>query len=422
MTRSHFAFLIITIAIVVLGSSRPVAQEKPASAAQPKLAIEVIDGQKRRFQSPVFGPPSEGGSMDMGTTKPLLDWKQTKDEAPLTRIRIRSTLEGDAVRIKVAGVFDDSEPVDAPGPKYGPVEKAIGSYLAREGETVKVGELTAFGFEPLVLKVVPFVPEVEVPLAPIPPQVTNNLRSVALIGLLPLAELPNTYRLTVRNISAKNIVALNVYVPHENGREGVTAMGNAARPVMKPGASYSTLISESRGRRMTDIGFVPDEPSRKVIVGTVVFDDETYEGEPKTAVEIIGGQTGQRLQLARAVPLLQKTLESPDKDPVAMLERLRTEVSQLRIDVDSQIVDELLARFPELPKKYDRKTLTSIMMHGLQEGRQSMLSQIKNIEDAGRRDPKSVNFVWLQLNALKEQLENDLQPKSQVRALTRALD
>ena len=413
MTRSHFVFLTITIAIVLFGSSRPLAQEKSARAAQPKLAIEIVDGQRRRFPSPVFEPPSEGGSMEMGTTKRIPDWKQPSDGAPLTRIRIRSVMEGDAVRIKVAGVFDDSEPVDAPGPKYGPVEKAIGSYLAREGETIKVNELTSLGFEPLVLKVVHFVREVEIPLAAILPQVTNNLKSVEVVSFLPVAELSSSYRLTVRNISTKNIVSLDVYVPHERGRGGVTAMGNAARPVIKPGATYETLISESRGGRMTDQGFVPDEPSHKVIVGTVVFDDETYEGEPDNAIQVIGGQAGHRLQLARALSLLQKILEGPDQDPVTMLERLRTEVSQLRIDVDSQIVDELLARFPELPKKYDQKTLTSIMMHGLQEGRQSMLSQIKNIEDAARRDPKSVNMVWQLLYSLKEQLETDLRTTKQ---------
>lgn len=422
MTRSHFTLLTITIAIVLFGSPRPVAQEKSASAAQPKLAIEVVDGQRRRIQSPVFEPPLEGGSMEMGTTKPIPDWKQPNDSAPLTRIRIRSVMEGDAVRIKVAGVFDDSDPVDGPGPKYGPVERPIGSYLAREGETIKVDELPSLGFEPLVLKVVRFVREVEIPLAAILPQVTNNLKSVEVIGFMPLAELKNTYRLTVRNISAKNIVALDVYVPRERGRGGVTAMGNAARPVMKPAASYETLISEGRGGRMTDQGYVPEEPSHKVIVGTVVFDDETYEGEPETAVRIIGGQAGQRLQFARAVSLLQKILEGPDQDPTAMLERLRTEVSQLRIDVDSQIVDELLARFPELPKKYDRKGLTSIMMRGLQDGRQSLLSQIKDIEGAVRRDPSAVNLVWQRLNSLKEQLETDLQPRSHVRTLTRALD
>lgn len=404
MIRSHLT--LVTLAVTAfLGSSHHLAQEK---SARPKLAIEILDGRKRS-PAPVFEPPSEGG-MEMGTTDPIPDSKQTG--APLTRIRIRTVLEGDAVRIKIAGVFDDSEPVDAPGPKYGPVERPIGSYLAREGETIEVNELTSLGFKPLALKVVRFVPEVEIPVPAFAPVVTNELKSVEVVGLSPVPGI-SLYRLTVRNISSKNIVALDVYVPKERGRSGVTSMGNATLPVMKPGATCETLISEARGRRLTDQGYVAEEPSNKVIVGTVVFDDETYEGEPETAVHVIGGQTGHRLQLTRALLLLKNILEAPDQDPAAMLGRARSEGSQLTIDVDSKTVDELLARFPELPTKYNRKTLASTMMRGFLEARQRLLSEITDIENAARRDPTSSSLVWQRMSSFKEQLETELRATKQ---------
>lgn len=411
MIRSHLTLLILA-AIGFLGSSHDLAQEK---LAQPKLAIEILDGRKRST-APVFEPPSEGG-MEMGTTDPLPDSKQTG--APLTRIRIRTVLEGDAVRIKIAGVFDDSEPVDAPGPKYGPVERPIGSYLAREGETIEVNELTSLGFKPLAIKVVRFVPEVETPAPAFSPVVTNNLKSVEVVSFSPVPGI-SSYRLTVRNISSKNIVALDVYVPKERGRSGVTSRGTATHPVMKPGATSETLISESRGRRLTNQGYVADAPSNKVIVGTVVFDDETYEGEPETALHVIGGQTGHRLQLTRALLLLKNILEGPDQDPAAMLGRTRSEVSQLTIDVDSKTVDELLARFPELPPKYDRKTLASTMMRGFLEARQRLLSEITDIENAARRDPSATTLVWQRISSFKDQLETELRVAKQ--ATSRRID
>lgn len=403
MVRSQLILLTFT-SIAFLGSSHDLAQEK---LAQPKLAIEILDGRKRS-PAPVFEPPSEG-RMEMGTTDPIPDSKRTG--VPLTRIRIRTVMEGDAARIKIAGVFDDSEPVDAPGPKYGPVERPIGSYLVREGETIEVNELAPLGFKPLALKVVRFVPEVETPVTAFAPLVTNKLKSIEVVGFSPVEGL-SSYRLTVRNISSKNIVALDVYVPKEHGRSGVTSMGNAKRPVMKPGATSETIISESRGRRLTDQGYVADEPSNKVIVGTVVFDDETYEGEPETAVHVIGGQTGRRLQLTRALLLLRNILEGPDQNPPAMLERIKSEVSQLTIDVDSKIVDELRARFPELPTKYDLKTLTSTMMRGFLEARQRLLSEITDIENAVRRDPTSTSLFWQRMSSFKEQLETELQATS----------
>ena len=404
MSRSRWTSLTIIIVIVLFGVSRPLAQEKPGSAAQPKLAIEIVDGRKR-LPAPVLDPPSEGGFIGMGPTKPLADWKLSKNTIPLTGIRIRSTLEGDAVRIKVAGVFDDTEPVEAPGPKYGPVEKAIGSYLAREGETVNVVALTNLGFEPLVLKIVKAEPLIEdPPLSSEPPQVINNLKSVAVVSLVPETQPSNSYQLTVQNISAKSIVALDVYIPHGSGRQGVTSLGDVTRPVMVPGATTATWMNESRGGRTTVHGFMPAPLSGKIIVGTVVFADETYEGEAERAVEIIGEQKGRRLQLARALPLLQKILESPDQEAVGMLDRLQAEVSGLRIDVDGQTVGGLETRFPELPKSHGRKRLTSILMRGFTQGRHELLSRIKDIENAHKRDPQSES-MWQRLSSLKEQLE-----------------
>lgn len=405
MNQYRWALPQMVIAMVLLGGSLPLAQQKPGSAAEPKLAIEIIDGRKRP-PAPVFESSSDGGVMEMGPTKPLAGWKQPEKAVPLTRIRIRSRMAGEAVRIEVAAVLDDFEPVNAPGPKYGPVEKPVGSYLAPEGETVSITELTNFGFEPLVLRIVKAEPRIEYfPPSSIPPQVINNLKSVEVVSLALAVGQSNSYTLTVRNISTKNIVALDVYQPAPRGRSSVTAGGDESRPVMKPGASYETMVSQSRGGRMTDHGYVPEQPSHQVVIGTVVFDDETYEGEAEIAVRVIGEKKGRRLQLARALPLLQRILESPDRDPTATLDKLRSDVSELRIDADSQTVEDLARRFPELPLALDRNNLTSIIMRGLMSGRTELLYQIKDIEEAIKRNPNSDGSMWQRLNSFKEQLE-----------------
>ena len=408
-------FTIVTLLILSFPPVRLLtAQQKSGTSQQPILAVEVVDG-RQRILMPVFWLPSEGGLAEMGTTKPLADWKKTGDGPPMTAIRINGLMEGDAVRIKITAVFDDSYPVDAPGPKYGRSEKAIASYLAREGETVKVNELTAYGFEPLVLKIVKAVrPVDELRVDFTPPEVINNLKAVEVVSFVPEPALSNHYELTVRNVSAKNIIALDVYQPMERGRSGVTSLsGDPSRPVMRPGETHRELLNETRGSRRTEQGVVPEPLSHKFIVGTVVFDDETYEGETGEAVTIIATRTGNRIQLTRAVSLLQKALEAGDQDPAALIERLRTEVSGLRIDVEPQLVDEFLGRFPELPKTYNRTQVAESIMRGLIEGRQSVLSRIKDVPNATSRDEPSINSVWQRLNSLKGQLENEAKPVQQ---------
>src|SRR4051812_48640563 len=94
----------------------------------------------------------DGYAAETSPPRRLPNWKQPEGSIPLTSIRLRLYAEGDAVRIKVSAVLDDAWPPETPGPKYGKSEREVGTYLAREGETVSV-ELKSFGFEPLVLGV-----------------------------------------------------------------------------------------------------------------------------------------------------------------------------------------------------------------------------------------------------------------------------
>ena len=403
MTQSTFAALNATVVIVLLCYSILAAQEPLPRPASKHLAIEIVNDESD-IQSPVLEPPSEGGMLETNPPYPLPDWKQPAGTVPLTRIRIRSILEGNAVRIKVAGVFDDSEPADAPGPKYGAIEKAIGSYLAREGETIRISELTRFGFEPLVLKVVKERPR-EKELPPVaPPEVNNKLKTVAVISFISEGVPSTFYRLKLQNISTKNIIALDVYVPSVGGRTSQSSEGTPARPVMTPGALYETSISINSGGRRTPQGYVPDPLPQSLVIGTVVFADGTYEGEADTAIQIIARLKARQIQIVRVLSLLQNLLDAPEQDAMAVLEKLKTQVATLRIDVDPAVVDELLARFPELPKDRDRKWLTRVLMNGLKNGREEMLYRIKDLEDARKRRPEAFDLRQ-QLNFVKEHLE-----------------
>jgi hypothetical protein len=324
-------------------------------------------------------------------------------------------MEGDAVRIRVTAVFDDSRPVDAPGPKYGRTEKPIGSYLGHDGEIVNVTELKAFGVEPLVLAIVKAVPRVAEPRIDFtPPDVVNNLKAVEVVTFVPETALANSYRLIVRNISNKSIIAFYVTQPRVGGRNWtISTSSDPARPVMRPDATHEVLVNEDSGAVPTDPGLVAERSAHKFIISTVVFDDETYEGGTEEAVTFVATRTGRRIQIGRIVALLQKTLEAPDQDPEAMLEHIRTEVSGLRIDVDTQLVDDLFARFPKLQKDYNKRELRYCLMQGFTEGRQDVLNRIKNMNVAGSRDGASFNSVWQRMNSLREQLENETKPVSQ---------
>lgn len=401
----------MVVAITVFKAGSVLPQQRPAHPTEPTLAIQVVDVETNRPPTPVYWSRSQG-MLEIGVTKKLPNWTETAG-APLTRIRIRSNMEGDAsARINVAAVFDDSEPVETPGPKYGQSEKHLNSYLVREGETITVDELAKFGFEPLILKIVKAQPHQEEPAidAP-PPPVINNLKSVEIVGIAPDSISGRNYQLTVRNVSTKNILALEVYQARKGSRTATISNGDPLHPIMKPADLHTCSLPYPRRRELSKDGQIEEESN--LVVGTVVFDDETFEGEPATALRIVSGLDGQRIQFGRAVLLLKKILESPFEDPEATLTRLNEDVSRMRIDVDSQTVDELLRRFPNLPREYDRRMVTRVVMDGLKNGRTHVLRRVQDIQRAKAR-PSSDAGVWTSLEELRQELETYLRKSEEI--------
>src|SRR6201986_418395 len=156
------------------------AQETRAGAGLKRLAVTVVYDDQRSV-GPITVQENVSEDMYYAEFNPpnqLPGWKRPEGEPPLPALRLRLSREGDAVRIKVSAVFDDTWPPEAPGPKYGKREKAVGNYLAREGDTVRVGELKGFGLEPLSLALSEAKPEPEMSFEPAPARAVSRLKTI----------------------------------------------------------------------------------------------------------------------------------------------------------------------------------------------------------------------------------------------------
>jgi hypothetical protein len=233
------------------------------------------------------------------------------------------------------------------------------------------------------------------------PEVVSKLKSVEVsaFGIDPSA--PTLFSLSLRNLTSKNISALEIYETEQGRRSGgsQTSLQSApGRPVIAAGAVYETQVSVGGSRgRMTPQGFVPEPPQQLTfVVGTVVFDDGTYEGEAEVAARIEARQVGRRVQLARVVSLLKDIPEAPEQGAMATLEELNSQVSSLRIDVDVSIINQLLARYPSLTDEHRRERLMAEVMDGLRNAREQVLHQIKEFEQSSERASGGIDFrTWL---------------------------
>lgn len=378
-------------------------QQKQPVPSTSMLAIEIVEDEMSGFQSAVLNHP-EGGMLETSVRKRIADWKKPEGAAPVTNIRMRSFMEGEAVRIKVSAIFDDSYPADTPGPKYGRSEKQLATYLVREGESVTIEELKNVGVVPMTLRVVRALPRLEEPTAQSPPNLLNKLKSIEIVGFETESSPPNTFRLTLRNMTAKNIVALNYYTERRGAGGGVTfVQGSSQRPLMTAGGTFQTHVNGSnQGGRMTPQGYVSEIPQQAtLVVGTVIFEDGTYEGDVEIAVKMEAWKRGRQIQLKRVIAVIENILNASEDD-VPTVEKFKSQVSSLRIDVDSSVINEICAKYPNLPEEYSKSNLMSEAMRNMKSAKEMVLRDIEEFEKSGMRASESGDSrQWLMNTKVK---------------------
>lgn len=390
----RFVLIACALAAALLAPARPAAAQEPrATPAAKNLAVEIDGDPTHDYQIQVKG------GLETSPRRRLPGWQRPAGAPPLTAVKIDTDYEGDAVRIDLSVVFDDSFPADAPGPKYGRKVQAVASHRAREGETVRLEELARFGVEPMTLRIVQARPRpAEPPPLASTPRVVNDLKTLQVVGFHRDASAPNAFKLRLHNVSQKGVAAL-AFREADGGSTHIS-LGSPARPLVAPGDVHETPFVFHVSRHHTRQGETHDaERQRTLSVTTAVFDDGTYEGDAEMAAKIIARRRGDEAQRARILTLLRAALDAPPTpaDAAGALAKLKADLAALRIDADPDAVAELAARFPSLPRDEAAKregrdavaVLSSEMMGGLQSARESLLHTVGQWQEqrAGAAEP-----------------------------------
>jgi hypothetical protein len=98
------------------------------------------------------------------------------------------------------------------------------------------------------------------------------------------------------------------------------------------------------------------------------------------------------IQRKRIIPLLQSAMDTEDKDALTTVNDLKEQAYALGKTADTSLVEELIARYPSLNKKW----FTQNVEAGLRDGKLEFLRYIKEFEDTPKQGPEHANFqAWL---------------------------
>ncbi|HLL74602.1 MAG TPA: hypothetical protein VK421_05010 [Pyrinomonadaceae bacterium] len=356
-------------AILILCAADGISQEAQEKQAPPSgLALEVDTKE-----GPV-GHLSVPGQSFGGRYRRLPSWRPTAGSQQRLTFKQVNVVEGDAVRVKVFALMD----------RFHDQEVLIGDYLLREGEKAVVESMRAYGFEPMELTVVRLMP---VPL--LPPTVTSRVPSVVAAGIREKQANFPTYMVTLRNLSHKDLTYLEI----KSSSTVQWPRGEQNRPVLKAGeAGEVRVFAADRGQK-SPAGFTP-AAAQNIEIVTAVFADESYEGEPRSAVIHIAMMRGQRLQIERALALWEGASAGDRGKGRTALEEFERRVDALGREAPATL-DDVLAGINGVARP-EYEGLRRYVEAGLDQARKELLKDVREYRQAGERSTESKPFeAWL---------------------------
>jgi len=397
MKQSTTSFRLQVLPAILLLCFSGVAQQRQDTPAKQELALEVSNLGAGPWEIPAF----DGGGGGAANFRRIQAWKPSSKEEIVKSIDFKIGREADIVIAHLSVTLENEKVVE------------VGTYRLRENESVKAEELTKFGVEALVLKVVKAKPGFKDPLPLIPPQILNKTKAIEVISLYQEAAPSESFQLSLRNVSSKNIIALDLFMPSADGNGGGgqrSQGGDKAHPVMLPGGISVHHIGISRSGRMTPDGYVPDVALQQtLIIRTVVFDDGTYEGLVEPAAEMEAQRSGLDIQRRRILRLLHEPVKTNDGDVLTTLNELKEQAYALGKTADASVALELIALFPSLDEK-SKVWLLQRVEGGLRDGKLELLRYINDFEEMQKQPGEHITFAeWIkQTKANYEKLTTKL--------------
>lgn len=344
--------------------------KNPENAAPSFLPVAPVNTKRSAMWTPRF-KRVPGFSPEPGTQ-------------PVRAVHFSSSAEGEAARVNVSVSV---------GARYFEKELQVQSFLLREGDKVLVKQLVDFGVEPFEITVVR-PPRVDPPI----PSVLSKAGSLEIIGLEPVYTTIPLYKLTLRNLSSKNIAALRIDVVEGSRlRLSSSPRGKEGVPLIPAGEILETNVPGAKDTAVGPLGYEPASPNfQTIVVTTLVFDDGSYEGDQAPALRINAMIDGERIQLKRAIGILKQTFEAPQLPSPDWIASLIKSVSSLSDETPVGAAENQGEGLANVGDSKQRASLEETKRFALHHVKKTLLDEINAFHKSSQRAPDETEFrTWL---------------------------
>ena len=218
----------------------------------------------------------------------------------------------------------------------------------------------------------------------------RNLSQSIVLEATEVKDVPDPFRLTLKNNSAQNLVAIQYNTFGPNGFLGLKWLSpGLLEPLIKAGESYKLNVNSEDNSCGDEEGYYPNQTNRIDLV-SAVFADGTYEGEPGLAALIKGKAVGNRKNLERVVGTIGEIT-----DPIQLSQQFKYLHDGMDEEVEGYLVDTLRAMLPALPK--DAKDgLHSFIRAGMHEVKVNLERDAEMLQHIGERNDSATSTKWVE--------------------------
>jgi len=361
---------IVTVALA------PAAMSQQASSSQLVLEVHFYPGEPPAYQRITKSPMQGAWYSRFHQIKPA-----GTNDLPVNAVDIKPVFTESGIRVSVSVLFGELHEK----------QKSVGIYTLHEGEKIKIQELAQFGVDPFIVSAVNFSPT-QLDL----PEFFSKANSIDYIGIQPTVSLMPAYRIAVRDLSNKNVRAMMVRVL-KGGQPQMSMLpqGKEGAPLIPIGNAYEFDVRVATRATPTPTGYTQVTlPGQVIEVSTAIFEDGSFEGDAEPALIYAATLRGERIQLARVIDLLEKTIDDSRSDPATKIDTLKTNIAMLNLEADPTTAQEAIAAFGQPVKKSPDEIKSAVEI-----GMKMILSHALNMTQQfqlrnPKPDPADVNR-WL---------------------------
>lgn len=354
------SFAAIVLAIFVTTATTQENSGTACSGGLPEYVLEVTRPEGC-IVSPIT-PKCRYACLVYALPRPAKVAPDSSGRPVTSKVTVWAAQEGEQWRIRVAvgtGEFFDAG------------ETQVGDFQLAVNQRATVTEVSKFGLSPIRVGVMKIVRQ---PIAK--PEFTNLTQSVAL-ETIDASNIPDPFKLALKNYSSRDLVALQYNTFNRNGFLDLKWFSSGLlKPLIKAGETYKLKVNSEDQSCGDEAGYRPNQLTRIDLV-SAVFADGTYEGEPALPALVKGAALGNRKHLERVMQSIDNLT-----DAAALAQQLTSLADEMNEDTDDYLVNTLQGMFPSITNARD--VLNNYIRSGMHEVKTNLRRDAAHLRDLSK--------------------------------------